>query len=273
MYLEGGGVPIQSSARESVQEVLKCLFWLLFPLIANSYMEKEMLIAKNITREGPGLLEDLLKEHGIKYTIVDLNEGQIFPPVENYGAVVVLGGPDSANDENDKMNNELARIRETRAVNIPYLGICLGLQTLVKASGGKVVRNSVKEIGFRDPENNRFTVDLTEEGKRDELFAGLDHTLRVFHLHGETVELTKDMMLLATGKFCQNQVVKIGSNAYGTQCHFELTPKMFEIWINEDPDLLALNNEKLRADFESTKEEYTQVGRKLLQNFLKIARF
>ena len=236
-------------------------------------MKKEMLIVKNITREGPGLLEDLLKERRMKYTIVDPNQGQTFPPIENYAALVVLGGPDSANDENDKMRHELTSVREARNAGIPYLGICLGLQTLVKASGGKIVRNPVKEIGFRDPENKRFTVELTEEGKGDPLFAGLDHIFKVFHLHGETVELTKDMRLLETGKFCKNQVVKIGSNAYGTQCHFELTPEMFEIWMSEDPDLLTLDKENLRADFESTKEEYTQVGRRLLQNFLKIAGF
>lgn len=236
-------------------------------------MGKKILIVKNITREGPGLLEDVLKKRGIKYSIVDLNQKQIFPPVENYDALVVLGGPDSANDDNSKMDNELTRIREARVANIPYLGICLGLQTLVKASGGKVVKNPVKEIGFRDPENNRFTVELTTAGKRDPLFAGLDHAFKVFHLHYDTVELTKDMVLLATGKFCKNQVVRIGSNAYGTQCHFELTPKMFETWINEDPDLLKLDKKKLWADFESTKKEYIQVGHKLFQNFLKIAGF
>lgn len=236
-------------------------------------MKKEILIVKNITREGPGLLEDLLKERNINYTIVDLAKGQNFHPVENYGALVVLGGPDSANDENDKMRHELERIRESIAANIPYLGICLGLQILVKASGGKVVKNLMKEVGFRDPHNNRFTVDLTEAGKQDPLFTGLDDTFNVFHLHGETVELTKDMVLLATGKFCQNQIVRIGFNAYGTQCHFELTPEMFGTWINEDSDLLALDRKQLQIDFESTKEEYTRVGRQLLQNFLKIAGF
>jgi len=130
-------------------------------------MRKSICIVKNITREGPGLLEDLLKEYGIKYSIIDLNQGQNFSSVENCAALVVLGGPDSANDENEKMHNELGRIKESIAAKIPYLGICLGLQTLVKASGGKVVRNPVQEIGFRDLENNPFTVDLTEEGKRD----------------------------------------------------------------------------------------------------------
>ena len=54
---------------------------------------------------------------------------------------------------------------------------------------------------------------------------------------------------------------------------FELTPEMFEIWINEDPDLLELGKEQLRAGFAAIQEEYTSVGRKLLANFLRIAGF
>lgn len=236
-------------------------------------MEKEILIVKNITREGPGLLEDVLDERGLKYSVVDLDGGQIFPSTETYSAVVVLGGPDSANDESDKMNSELQRIRETITAGIPYLGICLGLQTLVKATGGAVVKNPVREIGFRDPENNLFTAELTEAGKKDPLFAEMGDSFNVFHLHGETVELTDEMELLAIGKFCRNQIARIGSNAYGIQCHFELTPEMFEAWLAQDPDLQKLDQAQLRADFENRKKEYTAVGRQLFQNFLKIAGF
>lgn len=236
-------------------------------------MKKEILIVKNMTREDQGLLEELLKDRGIGYTVVDLDQGQKFPPVENYGAVVVLGGPDSANDESEKMKSELVRISEVLAAKIPYLGICLGLQALVKASGGKVVKSPVKEVGFIGPDGSNFKVELTEDGKQDPLFEGLDHTFNVFQLHGETVELTDSMVLLATGKFCRNQVVKVGSNAYGIQCHFELTKEMFEVWINEDSDLLELSKEQLRAGFAAIQEEYTSVGRKLLANFLRIAGF
>ena len=236
-------------------------------------MKKEILIVKNITREGPGLLEDLLNEFAIQYKVVDFSLGESFPSPVGYGAVVVLGGPDSANDENNKMHNEFARIRETIDAHIPYLGICLGLQTLVKAAGGKVVKNSVKEIGFRDPESNNFAVILTKEGKEDPLFKNLSSTLKVFHLHGETVEVTGDMKLLATGKFCHNQIIKVGQNAYGIQCHFELTPGMFEEWVNKDPDLLLLDKEKLHEDFNTIREEYTNTGKHLLRNFLHIAGF
>jgi len=236
-------------------------------------MNQEILIVKNITREGPGLLEIVLRERGIGYAIIDLDQGRNFPPVENYGAVVVLGGPDSANDKNDKMESELARIREIIAANKPYLGICLGLQTLVKAAGGKVVKSPTKEVGFIDPEGNNFTVTLTNDGKQDPLFEGLDNTFDVFHLHGETVELTNEMTLLGVGKFCRNQIVRVGTNAYGIQSHFELTPEMFETWMNEDPDLVQLDKDALRKNFEAIQNKYTRVGRQLFKNFLRIAGF
>lgn len=234
-------------------------------------MEKEILIVKNNTEEGLGLLEELLIERSIPYHIVDLQKGEHFPEVVNYKAVVVLGGPDSANDENEKMAIEQQRIREILQARIPYLGICLGLQTLVRAAGGKVVKSPVKEVGFRGPDGNYFTVELTAEGNNDRLFNQLGKCFQVFHLHGETVELTSEMTLLATGRFCNHQIVKIGLNAYGIQCHFELTPSMFESWISEDPDLLLLDKQSLRADLESIKDQYTQVGRQLLKNFLEIA--
>lgn len=41
----------------------------------------------------------------------------------------------------------------------------------------------------------------------------------------------------------------------------------------EDPDLLQLDKEQLRANFARIQDEYTRVGRQLFQNFLKIAGF
>jgi GMP synthase (glutamine-hydrolysing) len=96
---------------------------------------KEILFLKNITRENPGLLENIIKEHSIKYSVIDLSQDQNIRSLDRYGAVVVLGGPDSANDKTPKMENELALIRKILDAKIPFLGICLGLQTLIKASG------------------------------------------------------------------------------------------------------------------------------------------
>lgn len=234
-------------------------------------MKKEILIVKNTINEGPGLLEEILKEKKIEYFITELGKNENIPPVENFGAVVILGGPMSANDTDEIMESELEFISKVISSKTPYLGICLGLQTLVKAMGGKVVQSPLKEVGFLDPEGNNFTVELTDKGKEDPLFESLTSPLKVFHLHGETVELTQEMTLLAAGKFCPNQVVKIGTNAYGIQSHFELTENMFENWITKDPDLLKLDTEYLRSIFIEIKNEYTKTGKQLLNNFLMIA--
>lgn len=237
-------------------------------------MGKEILIVKNITREGPGILEALLKEKGIGYTIVDLTNNETFPTLENFGAVAVLGGPDSANDETQKMQNERKFVKEVLDKKIPYIGICLGLQVLVKVAGGQVVKSPFKEVGFRDLEGHPFEVImLTHAGDHDPLFADMGENFRVFQLHGETVKLTPKMEQLAIGRLVKNQVVKIGENAYGIQCHFELTPEMFATWIQEDPDLVKLDRKMLVSEFEEIKETYLQVGRQLFHNFLKIAGF
>jgi len=236
-------------------------------------MRKEVLIVKNITREGPGLLEEILRERGILYRIMDLDKGENFPPMGGFGAVVVLGGPDSANDDSIKMKEEILRIRETITAGIPFLGICLGLQTMVKATGGRVTKCPVLEIGFRDVEGIPNSVKLTQAGIGDPLFEGMENSFPVFHLHGETVELADNMVLLATGKYCRNQIVRVGKTAYGLQCHFELTSEMLETWLQEDPDLLAMESQKLREDFHQIQEEYTKVGRNLFQRFLHIAGF
>jgi len=235
--------------------------------------EKEILFLKNITRENPGLLEDILKENRINYTVIDLSQNQSIKSLDNYGAVVVLGGPDSANDRNPKIENELALIRKILDAKIPFLGICLGLQTLIKASGGEVVISQTKELGFRDQYGKYFTVELTEAGRKDPLFHRLENSLKVFQLHGETVVLKDNMKLLATGEYCRNQIVKVGSNAYGIQCHFELTWEMLKIWVNEDHDLKELDQNQFQSDFQTLKNNYTQTGRQLFLNFLKIAGF
>jgi len=61
-------------------------------------MTRPILIIRNIPRENPGLIEILLKEHSIKYQIVDVENSTVIESIENYSALIVLGGPDSAND-------------------------------------------------------------------------------------------------------------------------------------------------------------------------------
>lgn len=231
-----------------------------------------VLIVKNISGERSGILERILNDNNIDYETVDASRGEEIPDPKRYSALFVFGGPDSANDASPKMLAELSRIKEAIDANVPYFGVCLGLQTLVKAAGGKVRKNEVSEIGWRSPDRNYFEINPTSEGSSDPIFEGMIPPTKVFHLHGETVDLSDKMTLLATGKYCRSQVVRVGENAYGIQGHFELTPKMFNDWLRNAPDLKKLDSQELKKDYEEIKQEYEQAGKKIFTNFLRIAK-
>ncbi len=230
------------------------------------------LIVKNVSEECPGLLEEVLAERRSSFDTIDLDQGDVFPNPLKYSALFVFGGPDSANDFTPKIQGELQRIREALDAGIPYLGVCLGMQLLVKASGGEVYRNPVKEVGWKGPEGDYFSIELTEEGHSDLLFKGISSPLKIFQIHGETVRLTKKMTLLARGRYCKNQAVKVGDTAYGIQGHLELTPAMFEEWLTQDDDLKKVNPISLKKDYRVVRVEYERNGRAILNNFLELAR-
>ena len=230
----------------------------------------KILIVKNVPREGAGLIEEVLREEAVAFDIIDLDEGAVWPDVTRYRALIVLGGPDSANDDTPKMTQELQHVRTALDAKIPYLGICLGLQVLVKAGGGGVVKSPLKEVGFRDPENHVFDVALSDEGREDPLFRDIQSPFHVFQLHGETVEPTALMVVLGVGRYCRNQVVRVAPNAYGVQFHNELTPEMFEAWCTEDEDLRRLDREQLRTEYSALKDDLEKTGKQLIRNFLRL---
>ena len=184
--------------------------------------------------------------------------------------MIVMGGSDSANDRTEKMTTELSRIREAIDAGIPYFGVCLGLQTLVKAAGGTVRKNAVREVAFRDPEGKFFTAEVTDEGKKDPIMRGLLAILPMFHLHGETVDLTPDMTLLATGTWCENQIVRIAPRMYGMQGHLELTDAMFDEWRAKSDWLASCDQSVLERDWAERKEVLESTLRTLFGNFLMI---
>lgn len=234
-------------------------------------MQKDLLIIKNITRETPAGIQPLLEEQHDSFDVIELDKGGAFPDIAGYKALIVLGGPDSANDQTPKMLEEIKHVRHAIEAGMPYLGICLGLQVLVKAMGGSVIKSSTKEVGFRDPMGELFSIELTEAGKADPLLQGISSPFKSFELHGEMVELAPGMELLGKGKWCVPQIVKVCERAYGFQCHFEVTQHLLETLLKEDPDLSKLDHDQVRTDFAIVKDEYAQTARQIIQNFLKIA--
>lgn len=234
-------------------------------------MTTKIWFIKNMTHEAAGLFSIFAEKEKIPYSIVDLHKEEVFPEVVPGQAVVILGGPDSANDRTPKITDEIGSIQKCLRKGIPVLGVCLGLQLLVKAAGGTVFRNPVKEIGFRDPAGEWFEVEKTAKGNTDPLLAGVSNPCKVFQLHGETVGLTTGMACLARGRFCENQIVKIQNRVYGIQGHVELSEKMFEDWLASDRDLRQKDIENLRRDFLRVHKELAQSSEVIFKNFMRIS--
>ncbi len=230
-------------------------------------MGKRICIIRHITREGPGIFHSLLKKRGLDIHQYDLSQSTTLPHPAHYDGVLVMGGPDSANDDSERMRLMREFVKNVLKSGTPYLGVCLGMQLLAKAAGGQVVKSPHTEIGFYDPQNRPYENILTAEGRKDPLLRGLKDRFPVFHLHGETVVLTEDITLLATAPQCPNQFIRVGGNAYGIQGHPELTSTMLADWLREEPFLREYDAEQMNRDFSAIYSEYAPVAGHLIRNW------
>lgn len=230
----------------------------------------KVLIIHNEYWSGSGMIEVVLKEYNIPFITAHLHKGEEFPDPKDYAAVIVLGGPESANDKSQTMSQKIKQVKYILNNNIPFLGICLGLQILVKAAGGTVVPSPIHERGWRDPQGKYFEITLTKDGRNDPLLKGIPENFKVFQSHKETIEPTHKMSILATGKWCTNQAVRVGTNAYGIQAHIDLTEEMYQDWTNS-PDLIK-NKKLLLENYTQVKKEYQKTQKSLIANFLRIAK-
>ncbi len=234
-------------------------------------MSGRILIVKNIEREGPGLLREVLVTHGIAADVIEVSRGDMMPSLETYDAIVVLGGPGSANDQSPDMGMQVVRAQEAIAADFPYLGICLGHQVLARAVGGTIRASAPPEVGFSDGEGVPYAVRLTGEGTLDPLFAGLPREFDVFQLHGEEVVPTSNMTVLASSDDVLVQAIRVGKRCYGLQFHVEMVPEMLAVWAAQDPFLANYESTELLGYFGERSAAFLANGRKVFTNFLSIA--
>ena len=190
-------------------------------LLGNS---NEILSIQNIECESLGNLKDCLLEDGFKVTELLTVKQKIPDRIDNFDAVIILGGPMSANDNFEFLKKEIQVVVDTLKLKIPVLGICLGSQIIAKSLGSRVYRGSKKEIGWG-------SVDISDIGKSS-LFKGIDNRkMQVFHWHGDTFELPNNAKTLSfSDKYIQAFEYQ---TAFGIQFHLEVTKQMILNWMQE----------------------------------------
>ena len=183
-------------------------------------MKTALFILHQKTSEA-GDIANKLKIRGFNFEIRRPSLGDSLPTnLKNYSAIVVFGGPMSANDNNEFMNKEIDWIGQVLQSEVPFLGICLGAQILVKYLGCKVEKNPKKfsEIGF-------YKIQPTENGIK--MFQSQD----VFYqFHTEGFELPSGCELLAKGDIFTNQAFRY-KNCYGLQFHPEVNIYLHLKWL------------------------------------------
>ncbi len=183
------------------------------------------LVLQHIACEPPGVYEDALSDRGATIHRVELDEGDRLPDWREFDAIVAMGGPMSANDEEELpwLRDEKALIAEAVRASLPFFGACLGVQLLAASLGAEVVACPAPEVGL-------LPVFLTDAATSDPVFADLPRELLTLQWHGDTFSLPDNAVLLASSPAYPNQAFRWGRHAYGVQFHLEVSREMAQDW-------------------------------------------
>ena len=152
----------------------------------------DVLVLQHIACEPPGVYEDVLRERGATLHRVEVDAGEELPDWREFSAIVAMGGPMSANDDAELpwLREEKAFIAAAVRASMPFWGVCLGVQLLAASLGARVYAGAEPEVGV-------LPVELTEEGRRDPVFAALPPSLPALQWHGDTFDLPAGAVRLA----------------------------------------------------------------------------
>ncbi len=192
---------------------------------------------QNIVREGPGLFSKIAKEKGFLPEIYNLSLGEKIPQAQKEDLILIMGGPMSVRDINDKkyfwLKEETDFIKRAIDNQISIIGVCLGAQILAHITGGKIERLK-DEFNNNKPELGWSEISSIDKKSNDEKSLRLIEPLKVLHWHGDRIILPPQAELLASSAKCSEQFFKIGECIYGLQFHVETEGMMTNNWIKND---------------------------------------
>lgn len=221
----------------------------------------DVLLVQNTRIEGSGYLGDLLQKDGFEITSVNAKHEKL--PDKNFSLVVILGAPESANDDLSYLQSEQQLIKKSVENNIPVLGICLGSQLIAKTFGAKVYSGPRKEIGFYN--------DL-KISDNSQFFSGFQNPFTVFHWHGDTFDLPNNAVRLASSENYPNQAFRYKS-AVGLQFHLEVNEDMVNLWLDNTEEKLQkisyIDPQKIRSEI----NENISIVKSNMKNFYNNFKF
>ncbi len=208
----------------------------------------------------PGRVGEALRTLGYELDMRVPAIGHPLPdnPREHH-AVVVFGGPMSANDDHEPyIRAETDYVGKVLASNIPYFGICLGAQIMARSLGAAVTRHEagMVEIGY-------YPVRPAAAGN-----SYFPDDLKLYQWHREGFELPEGCELLATGTLFPNQAYRYGENAFGIQFHPEVTEAMNRKWLRKAAYMLEEPGAQPAEEQLADRRRHDDAARRWLDAFL-----
>jgi len=224
------------------------------------------LIVQHAASEGLGWFQEWLPAVGLDVHPIHPYLGHRVPPSVEGDALIVLGGPMGAYD--DERATWLPAVRALLATavddGVPTLGICLGAQLLAVAACGTVQR------GEAGPELGLGAVDVPEG---DLLLTAGELPVVQWHFDAVT-ELPEGATLLASSKHYAVQAFRVGDVAWGLQFHVEATLPMVADWAASDAEqirgFLGRTPEDVVGDVADAQPRLVAAGEELARRFAAI---
>ena len=219
------------------------------------------------------MYEDVLDEHGATIHRVELDEGDPLPDWRAFDAIVAMGGPMGAldDDEHPWLTDEKRLIADAVRSGLPFWGVCLGVQLLAASLGARVYPGPAPEVGV-------LPVLLTDEALADPVFAGTPRDLLSLQWHGDTFDLPDGATRLAGSPAYPNQAFRVGADAYGVQFHLEVSPALAREWADVPAYAESLERvlgegalDRLIAELEARADGLLSHGRQLFERWLGVA--
>jgi GMP synthase (glutamine-hydrolysing) len=187
-------------------------------------VDSPLLVLQHIACEPPAAFEDELRSRGLDLVRVELDEGEPLPDWREFPAIVVMGGPMGAyeDERHPWLAAEKRLLREAVEADVPVWGVCLGAQLLAAALGARVYQGERPEVGL-------LPVELTPAAAGDPVFGDAPSSFPTLQWHGDTFELPDGATLLASSPAYPNQAFRIG-RSYALQFHLEVTLGLATEW-------------------------------------------
>ena len=189
------------------------------------FLSLKMFSPKDLVRS---LIISIPKQ--IPYSICEMSTGDAVPDLDSFTHLLIMGGPMAVYEMQHYpyLVNEALFIDRSIKANKHVLGVCLGAQMVAHVLGAKVYPGQQKEIGW-------YEVALDPDGMSDPLMSALAlpdrNAAQVFQWHGDTFDLPRGAVRLASSDLFPNQAFRYTDRVYALQFHIEVTPTIVRDWL------------------------------------------